>query len=223
MHENFFFRWLTFDDCTLQTILYKNNPELYGLYYIKPLTSAVVLAPGNCCLLGLGGAGVAHYLAQKISSYTIDAVEINPVVVDYAQQFFTTDILSNLNIYCQNANIFVRHHEEKKYHHVLVDLSVRECMPADCYTANFFMNCKNLLKHNGVLAVNIAAANQQMQIFKWISALFGSQATITVNVRYSANIILLASTKKSINAIIANAPKHYQARWDSQLGLILTY
>ena len=70
VYQNLRYRWLTLGSDAIQTLLHRYQPQHFGLNYVNQLTFAAKHTPGDSCLLGLGGAGVAHALAPYLGSST---------------------------------------------------------------------------------------------------------------------------------------------------------
>lgn len=142
VEQNMVYRWLTLGSDAIQTLINRRHPERSGLKYIQPLTMAARAAPGLSCLLGLGGAGVAHALTPWFSDSQLDTVESSLAVIEIAEAYFMTDQINHLNIIHQDAFLFVQH-TEAQYQHVMVDLFNAHAFPEHCNNADFFKHCGN--------------------------------------------------------------------------------
>ena len=96
VHQNYLYRWLTFGKNDLQTLIHRHHLSTPGLPYLTPLTLAARVHPADCCLLGLGGAGVAHALAPWLSDSMMHAVENNLDIIHVAYTFFMTNQLQGV-------------------------------------------------------------------------------------------------------------------------------
>src|SRR5215216_4704822 len=152
--DNFFFRWLTFGNDTIQTIINKFFPEKNGLAYIPVLTYAVKTDPGLTCLLGLGGGGICHYLRPFLTEKQLIVVEYDENVIRLAYQFFKLATLTHLTVIHQEASAFMAEDQEL-FQHILVDLYEKNTFPKTCFNEEFFTHCQNKLSPGGLLAVNI--------------------------------------------------------------------
>ncbi|ASQ46083.1 spermidine synthase [Legionella clemsonensis] len=220
VYQNFLFRWLKFKGTTLQTLLNRYFPHRPGLYYVNSLTLFVRLSPGSCCMLGLGGAGVAHALSP-FHQVKLTAVEYDGEVINIAKQFFRVNELSNLEIIHGDAQAFAMQ-TNKQFQHVLVDLFTHDVFPSQCNTEEFFYHCKRMLTTNGILAVNLANRSEQWPIFQLIRKNFHN-STLAVSVKKSANIIIFATKHKSANYLIDVLKQHKQLKnlfWDEKWGCV---
>lgn len=219
--ENHFYRWLKIDSDALQTLLNKNSPSKPGLHYIKALIFMAQQMPGNCCLLGLGGAGAAHALSPSLDGYKITAVELNKDIIQLASRFFMTDMLVNLEIIHQDASIFVQQ-KGLQFNHMLVDLFNAHSFPDNCNNVAFFRHCQEQLLPNGILAVNLANRHEQKPIFEMISQVFSGN-TVSIPVRHCANLVILASHSGNINWLLnalKTSRKVKKLTWSAQWGCL---
>ncbi len=217
IYQNAMFRWLKFNSGVLQTLLNRYYPSQPGLYYIKPLILAVELLPGTTCMLGLGGAGVAHALAPSLDKIKLTIIEKDPVVIELAKHYFRLDKLK-VSVVQQDAFFFLQK-TQTKYKHLLIDLFGAKSFPKNCFNEQFFRHCKTCLTPDGILAINIANYNNRWPILQLIRQHF-HQATLIFLVKKSANIIILASSNTSILPLLeilqkSNAvqPLYWDAKW----------
>lgn len=190
--QNIAYRWLTFDDNVYQSIINRSHPERGGLKYIDPFTRMARAFPGDSCLLGLGGASVAHVLFQSLVNLRMDAVDNSQDVINIATRYFKIAPLKNLNVIHQSAEKFVQSTSER-YQHLLVDLYGTDDYPLECSHEVFFAHCKALLKPDGIMAVNLIDLHEKKAIFQFIRNQFDS-CTLVVPVAGTTNTIVFAST-----------------------------
>ncbi|KAL8644318.1 MAG: hypothetical protein Q9210_007314, partial [Variospora velana] len=82
-------------------------------------------------------------------------VEIDPVVHDFAQQYF--DLPSNHISIIQDAVPFVEQNPGvKKYDYIIHDVFTGGVEPIALFTSEFLRGLKNMLKLDGVIAINYA-------------------------------------------------------------------
>jgi spermidine synthase len=190
VYQNLFYRWLTFGSPALQTVINRYNPQKPVLYYLPALTLMARKFPGTSCLLGLGGAGVAHMLSSENPSLLLTAVDCSEEVIQIAKQFFMIDRIHGLTIEHQNAADYVRDCPTQ-YQHLIIDLYDANNFPVECSNSEFFIHCKNRLVKDGLLAVNLANYKEQLPIYQLIKKQFKN--TLIIPVIKSANMIIIAS------------------------------
>lgn len=221
VHQNVLYRWLKLDSDAIQTLINRYQSEKPGLGYVHQLGFAVHAQPGDCCLLGLGGAGIAHALAPVLGNHQSVAVESNAEIIDIAATYFMTKRLNNLSIMHQDAAIFVKHCVTQ-FQHVIIDLFDAHSFPVHCNTHEFFAHCHRLLLPGGILATNLANLHEQWPIFQRIREVF-QQRTIALPVQGSANIVILAcksSTMASLLDMIKDSHRLKKLSWDTRWGCI---
>lgn len=221
VYQNMLFRWLTIDSDLLQTMINRWHPARPALTYIHEFTFAVRSQPADCCLLGLGGAGVAHALAPYLGKSTLTAVEYDSDIIDIAKQYFMLEKLKQLHIIHQDANLFVQA-SNTQYQHLMVDLFESHAFPSQCTTADFFINCRRLLLPNGILAVNLTNLDEQWPLFQLIRDIF-CQCTVSLPILHSANMIVLACNNPSVNPLLdllKNNKKLKKLSWEPAWGYI---
>lgn len=221
VYQNHFYRWLTLNSDALQTLVNRRTPEKQGLGYIHQLAFAVREDPSECCLLGLGGAGVAHALAPYLKQKRLLAIESNPQVIEIANTYFMTDRLKNLSIIHDNANLFVRSNS-MHFQHLMIDVFEANSFPLECSTFEFFTHCRHLLLPNGFLALNLTNLDQQWQLFYHIRNVF-FQRTVILPVKGASNMIVLACNSPTITPLLMllkASPLLKKLVWDAQLGCI---
>ena len=221
VYQNLLYRWLTFESKAIQTIINRRHPERCELRYINHLAISVRTQPADCCLLGLGGAAVAHLLAPHLGQSKLFAVERDIEVIDIARTYFMTDRLKNLNVVHEEANQFLQQCKTH-YQHLLVDLFDANSFPAECNTPNFFEHCRRILLPDGILAINLANLHEQWSIFKLIRAIF-QQRTVSLPVKGTANMVVLACNSQSVTSLLDVINENQQLKklsWDAKWGCV---
>lgn len=221
VYQNFYYRWLTFESNAIQTLINRRHPEKIGLNYAHHLSFAARAQPADCCLLGLGGAGVAHFLAPYLNASTIVSIENDAEIIKLAKTYFQIDRLKNLSIIHQDANEFVQQCPTL-YKHLMVDLFDAHSFPDHCNTYEFFANCQRILLPEGILAVNLANLDEQWPVFKHIRDVF-HQRTVSLPVKGTANMIVLAcnsSSKAPLLDLLKNSRCLKELYWNTRWGCV---
>lgn len=221
VHQNLLYRWLTLGSELYQTMIHRYHPEKPALSYVDKLTVAIRAAPGASCLLGLGGAGVAHALAPYLGTIPLFAVEHDSVIIDLAEHYFMTSRLNNMHIIHQDAMHFVKTCQHQ-YQHLLVDLYDAHAFPQHCNNMDFFTCCFELLLPGGILAINLANLDWQLPTFELVKTVFGNR-TVSFPVNDATNLVVLAYKGPSINPLLEllkNTPYLRQLHWHAGWGCI---
>lgn len=192
VYDSFIYRWLTLESEVLQTLINKLKPESPILYYIPAMSLMARTQPGDSCILGLGGAGLVHYLLPF--SFSITAVEVSQEVINIAQDYFMISTVPNLQVVHQAAEEFLAKND-KPFEHLMVDLYDAHSFPSACKNSDFFLSCKKNINPQGFLAVNLANDQEQKIIFELIKTHFSH--TFIIPIKKCANIVIIASNHDS--------------------------
>jgi hypothetical protein len=108
--------------------------------------------------IGLGiGTAVNGLITHGVET---DVVELDPVVHQYATEFF--QLKENHTAYIEDAITFVKREnsnrgkDRKKYEYILHDVFTGGAVPASLFTLEFFVGLRDLLSEDGVIAINWA-------------------------------------------------------------------
>ncbi len=221
VYQNLMYRWLTFDNRAIHTLINRYQPNHIELRYIHELTLAVRMKPGASCLLGLGGAGIAHALLPYLNEIPLHVVEYDQEIINIAARYFMTDRLKNMTIFHQDAAQFVANCNIY-YPHLMVDLFDKHSFPENCNTKSFFKHCHRILEPEGIMAFNLANFNDHWSLFHRIREQFG-QRTISLPVKGTANLIVLAYHGDSLSPLLELLKKSACLKlltWDEKWGCI---
>ena len=221
VHQNYMYRWLTLGGDALHTLINRRHPEKPELGYIHQLGFAVREQPADCCLLGLGGAGIVHALAPYLKRSNILAVENNADIIEIANVYFKADSCKNLSVIYQDADRFVKDCEAR-YQHLIIDLFDSHSFPATCNTYDFFAHCHRMLLPDGILAVNLTHLQEQWPVFKHIRENF-SERTVLLPVKGAANVVVLACKSPSVAPlldILKTSRRLKELSWDALWGCV---
>ncbi|WP_298622111.1 hypothetical protein [uncultured Legionella sp.] len=223
VYQNPLYRWLTLGSNALQTVINRRRPQKPILHYLPALTLMARKYPENCCLLGLGGAGIPHMLAALTPQQLITAVEYSEEVIHVAKNYFMTAQLANLKIIHKNACDFVLE-PLTQYKHLIIDLYDANHYPKECSTEDFFKNCMNCLTEDGFLAVNLANLKEQWAIVQTIKKHF--EAAVVIPIQHCANLVLIASKNNNKNLLIEQMNHTRELKrifWTNNWGTVAEY
>ena len=132
----------------------------------------------NALILGLGGGTVAHLLTKRFGPIPIDAVELDPIVVEIGKKFFDLDKLSNLNIIIADATNVVQNPTHytlspKPYSLIIVDLYCGSKYPAAAESLTFFAALKKLTRPSGAIVFNRLSGKRNAEFEEKLKQNFG--------------------------------------------------
>jgi len=154
----------------------------------------------NCLILGLGGGTVAHLLTQKFGPIPIDAVEIDPLVVEIGRKFFDLKKLPNLKIIIADAIDVVQNPSHyslvpSAYCLIIVDLYCGSRYPPAAESPAFFAALRRLTNPKGVIVFNRISGKRDLEFEEKLKEHFANFQKKTVpskfggeNVVYSIKI-----------------------------------
>jgi spermidine synthase len=146
---------------SLQRILRKGLKYI-GFERIRKFDSVLVL--------GVAGGSVIKTLVDEIKfEGTITGVEIDPVVVDIAKQYFQLEQIPNLELVVDDAFEFVLK-TKKKYDLIIIDIFQDTTMPNFLFEDFFINRIHELVEINGFILFNTMVINdgnkERNQLYK---------------------------------------------------------
>jgi spermidine synthase len=176
------------------------KPFVLQFEYLKHLfTSYLFRHPQEDVLIvGLGGGGMIHFLRHADPAVRIDAVEIDPLVVKLADEYFNVRSGENVNIITADGLKFIAE-TEKKYDVIYLDAFLKPSAETDATgvplalrTQQFYQQLQTKLKPGGVAAFNLNPHSQMGDDVRAIAEAF-PQAYEFQLPRYQGSVVV-AST-----------------------------
>jgi spermidine synthase len=106
----------------LETVIDLDAPHRLQHAYSHTLMAGLLYRPAAsaCLLIGLGGGAMVRFLNHELPQMRLDVVEIDPVVVALAREFFGTDAGPHTRIFTEDAVQYLRRARER-YDLILVN------------------------------------------------------------------------------------------------------
>jgi spermidine synthase len=108
-------------------------------------------------VVGLGGGSIIKRMWRDYPEVTIDAVEIDPVVVDVAERYFELPSHARIDVTVEDGRRFLRRTDET-YDIIIMDAYYADALPFHLTTVEFFREARARLAPGGVLAYNVISA-----------------------------------------------------------------
>lgn len=109
----------------------------------------------NCLVLGMGGGSVIKSIYKKYPVAIIEAIEIDPIMIQVAKEEFSVFNSSSLHIRQTDACKWIKKQtKNNQFDLIIVDLFIREHNPQCTRTVSFLHVLKLLLKEEGVILYN---------------------------------------------------------------------
>lgn len=140
----------------VQTAILADRPEALVLPYSRLVMSslAVVPDPGRILMIGLGGGAMARFLRLAYPGASVDAVEIDPAVVEVARRYFELPEHPLLRVHVADGRAFVEGSRER-WDLVILDAYGAGGVPAALGTREFLAAVRARTAPGGVVAANL--------------------------------------------------------------------
>lgn len=116
--------------------------------------------PQRVLVVGLGGGVVPRDFKRDVPDCEVDAVEIDPEVIEVAEKFFRFEQKDGVRAYADDGRRFLKRRcPEKKYDYIVLDAySISGQVPFHLLTLEFMQEIKSHLEPGGVVVSNIISA-----------------------------------------------------------------
>ena len=207
------FRFLILNN-TFHAVMERNAPIKLALPYSQVMMGHLPLVdnPRRGLILGHGGGSLAKWLAQHWPELELDVVEMDPSVVQAAEEFFEYTPPANHHVYVQDARTFLRS-TPHVYDIVWVDVFARHLIPFHVTTKEFFHELRSHLSTEGAVAVNLASSDAPMDIRR-ARAVYASMQTAFPNIQIFSvpGPKWLSTSSGSVNLIFFSGTRISQMR-----------
>jgi spermidine synthase len=174
-------------------------PERLEFGYARAMVAVTLLwqpEPRRILVIGVGGGSIPTALARLLPAARIDAVDIDPAVIEVARRFFGFAPDGQLRAYAQDGRDFVREAlaRKQRYDAVLLDAFDAEGIPPVLFDREFLYAVRMLLAPGGALLANTFAGSPRYAIESATAeAVFGRFLNIKLGSDTDGNRLLVAS------------------------------
>jgi spermidine synthase len=146
------------------TVFDSAAPHIPGLEYARNTLAALAFCPQtqSSLILGLGGGSIPRMLLAARPGMEVEAVEIDPAVVELAARYFDIHTLTRFILHLEDAASFLKRCRSR-FGIIVVDTYIGERFPDQCATREFLQDCRKCLSDDGVLVVNWMSGDAQIQ------------------------------------------------------------
>jgi spermidine synthase len=153
--------------------------------------------PGDLLVVGLGGGSIVKSFAE--SSWSVDVVEIDPVVAEVAREFFGLKE-DEASVFTMDGRQYLIT-RDKQYDLIVLDAFGSSSIPFHLVTREAFGLIKAHLKPEGILAINIEADGWHDTLVRSLGRTLGEHFTRVLALPLAeprnafGNLVLLASNR----------------------------
>ncbi|HET8704724.1 MAG TPA: hypothetical protein VFM46_00370, partial [Pseudomonadales bacterium] len=130
-------------------------PNKLALGYTQAMMGVLLLLdqPQEILIIGLGGGSLSKFCYEYFSGATVTTVEINPDVIALRNEFFIPADNERFRIVQADGAEYVQN-KSGIADLIFLDAYDEFGIPAALTTPAFYRNCRNALRHDGVLVSN---------------------------------------------------------------------
>jgi spermidine synthase len=178
--------------------IYDPNSVLTGGpwdYFLLAPTMAGV-SPERALIVGLAGGTSAHSLLATYPGLTIDGVEIDPKVLELAEEYFALND-PRLETFAEDGRYFLETSDEM-YDLVALDAYRQPYIPFHLATEEYFALVADHLSEDGVVVVNVGRSETDFRLVDALSATLGAvfPSVWLVDVQGYDNTMVIASQQQ---------------------------
>lgn len=180
-------------------------PDQVVMEYVRNASLSLSYAEHHqkVLVVGMGGGVFSNLLARHVPDIEIDAIEIDPVVVDAAKAFFNVKATEHYRIHIKDAADYISQ-TKVRYDIIFLDAYGSDGIPQHLATKPFFHQVANLLNPGGVIVANFGLDSPRvyLQLAKRLHETLG--ATQCIHGKEESNLVVIAAaptTIKNINPV----------------------
>lgn len=181
-----------------QSVGKPGDPDYLALPYARVAFTGLALCeePRRILVVGLGGGTLPLFLRKYYPGATIDAVDIDPAVVDVAKRFFGFSEDEFMRAHVGDGRQFIEQFRQP-YDAIFLDAFGGSSVPAHLTTQEFLQAVRRAVKPDGVVVGNVWARYHNPlydSMVRTYQEVFEELFVLTV--QDAGNIILLALPRR---------------------------
>jgi spermidine synthase len=203
---------MNFGSALVQSCMRLDDPNALLLEYTRAMMGFLLLNPNPEAILmvGLGGGSMAKYCHQHLPHSHMTVVEINPEVIALRDEFMLPPDDERLTVICADGVKFMAQCPDS-FDVILIDGFTAEGQPPALCTPSFYRHCAAQLKPDGVLVINLHAAEPQLSsVLKRLSKACDG-GVVDVPVDDGDNRVVLVSSNLAWQQCLTE----FDARWQA--------
>jgi spermidine synthase len=200
------------------------DPHDLPMPYSRTISIAAIFPPEikRVLVLGLGAGSIPLYLQRFVPEAAVDAVELDPGVIDVAKKYFGLRETAKFHLIEADARMFLNRHPEP-YDLIFVDAFTGSYIPFHLMTKEFYQLVRNRLSPQGVAAFNFLPAKDVFDSnVRTVSLAFDHNIDLFhsgVRDIEEANVIVIGRREPSSDAETLQKAAAAQARYKFRFDL----
>jgi spermidine synthase len=189
-----------------QSVVKLADPGHLELAYTRTAFAALAFKKGSVkdvLIVGLGGGSMPMFLRKHYPDATIDIVELDPMVVEVAKEFFEFKEDAKMKVTTLDGRGYLRGLIDKRgryarqYDFIFLDAYDAASVPFHLTTTEFLKVVRGALKPDGCVVSNIWSRAHNVYYDAMVATYWRSfPALYVLKAEQSGNHIFIASTKK---------------------------
>ena len=183
----------------VETLMDLREPHVLQHAYTRAAMAAFLYRPqaGSCLLIGLGGGSMVRFINRHFPGVRLDVVELDPVIVEVARDFFGTTAGGSTRILVADGRAYLEQAGER-YDVILVDAHLHPGErtdaaghPLSLQGEAFYRSIGARLNPGGVVMFNILLMADAQRYLEGIRSAFA--AVDVYRPRAAGNLVVFAS------------------------------
>jgi spermidine synthase len=143
-------------DGARQSVVKVGDPDHLELPYVRAMLASLTMVrdPERLLIVGLGGGSLPMFLHRHYPGATIDVVDIDPMVVEVARDYFGFREDARLRAHVQDGRTFIEECREP-YDLILLDAFGSDSIPRHLTTREFLEAVRRALTPGGMAVANL--------------------------------------------------------------------
>lgn len=211
---------------TVESRLDLEKPHVLRSSYARVMFASYLFQPNpqRVLIVGLGGGAMVHFLSHHEPDVAVDVVEIDPVVVRLADEFFDVRSGGNVNILTTDAFDYLQG-TEQNYDVIYMDAFLKPSedtdatgIPQRLKTIAFYESIQRKLTPGGIVVFNLNKHQETERDIDTIDSAF--RQTFVFRCPNSGNLVVAALTSEADDpSEIAGRAKELDRRFDTNFSL----
>jgi spermidine synthase len=178
-------------------------PHNLQVAYTRTMFASLLIKPQqkSCLIVGLGGGAMVQFLNHSFPGIQVDAVEIDPVMVRIARDYFGTKPGPRTRIFTEDAFKYLKR-ATRRYDVIYMDAFLKPGeatdltgAPRNLKTVAFLKSLHGKLRDKGLVVFNLNENRETRADIRSIQAAFPS--VYIFNVSGSGNIVVAGSLARN--------------------------